>query len=376
MDDKTKITNPTSSSPENSEKTVVMSSNQNQGRPNQETTKVSESKSEPKIESNTDTQNDLGKAAKDFVANSKNKKSVSSSMAAGGAAVSGVAGVALGVGFSEEIKGVFAKSITEEEMGIIGEVPIAEAVSLEEEIIPPMEVEPPIELEIDESSKIEFSYEDAQGNIFSVSFIDIDGDGQIDNQTLKFELVDGTSISYSESGNALEPLFSGDFQLAEYTDYISAGYCSPAQVGMMDSYLYQIQPGDTLSEIAAANNTSIANIMELNPQISDPNMIFAGHNLIIPEGDNIGNPYENWGQVFDSQLLAEESYFIEENEIAQSGEFASIDWESYYDSPVQNPYSVELAGIDFETMETPQSYYETDFDMGDYGMDDLGFGFL
>jgi LysM repeat protein len=382
MEDNTKVTNPNSSSTDNSERTVIMSSNQNQGKQkpvDQEKTQISA----PKSETNLDSQSDSGEAAKDFVIKNKNKnkKSISPGMAVGGATVSGIAGVAVGVGLSEEIKEVFANPISHGETNGLDEIPVVEETSIMEESTSneantSIEAEYLVGLEIDESHKMEFSYSDNQGNVFSVSFLDINGDGQIENQTLKFELVDGTSISYSESGIDLEPFFSESFHLAEYIDYVDAGYCSVAEVSMMDSFLYQIQPGDTLSEIAAANNTSIANLMELNPQISDSNMIFAGHNLIIPQGDNISNPYENWSQVYDSPLLAEESYFIEENEITSTGEFASIDWESYYDNPVQNPYTSELAEIDFETMETPQSYYETDFDMGDYGMEESGFGFL
>ena len=47
---------------------------------------------------------------------------------------------------------------------------------------------------------------------------------------------------------------------------------------------YQIQPGDTLSEIAAANNTTVADILAANPGITDPNMIQAGSSLTMPGG--------------------------------------------------------------------------------------------
>ncbi len=39
---------------------------------------------------------------------------------------------------------------------------------------------------------------------------------------------------------------------------------------------YTIQSGDTLSEIAEKNNTSVAEIMASNPQISNANQIQAG----------------------------------------------------------------------------------------------------
>ena len=44
---------------------------------------------------------------------------------------------------------------------------------------------------------------------------------------------------------------------------------------------YTIQSGDTLSEIAEKNNTSVAEIMAANPQIKDANKIQAGASLNI-----------------------------------------------------------------------------------------------
>jgi len=404
MEDKTKITNPNPSTTDNSEKTVVMSSNQNQARQkpaDQEKSQINEPKEEPKIESKSEAQHDSAKSAKDFIADAKDKKSISPGMAAGGAALSGVAGVALGAGFSEQIKAAFASPISEEEANSTDDIPAVEETDASEEsaiaadetnttIGVPVSDETPVEevssssveelpplpeLEPDNSHRMEFSVTDAEGNVISVSFLDIDGDGQIENQTMEFQLVDGTSIYYSESGNSLEPLFSQNFQLAGANDYIDCGFCGVQDVNMMDSFLYQIQPGDTLSEIAAANNTSIAHLMELNPQISNPNMILAGHNLIVPEGDN-SNPYEGWDQGYESPLVADGSYFVDEIEEASTGYFETIDWQSYYDSPVENPYTSELAQMDFETLETPQSYYETEYDMGDYGMGESGFGFI
>jgi murein DD-endopeptidase MepM/ murein hydrolase activator NlpD len=43
-----------------------------------------------------------------------------------------------------------------------------------------------------------------------------------------------------------------------------------------------VQSGDTLSEIAKANNTTVEAIMKANPGITDPNVISAGQTLNIP----------------------------------------------------------------------------------------------
>lgn len=46
---------------------------------------------------------------------------------------------------------------------------------------------------------------------------------------------------------------------------------------------YKIQTNDTLSGIAAANKTDIQSILKANPTITDPNKIFAGADLILPD---------------------------------------------------------------------------------------------
>ena len=44
---------------------------------------------------------------------------------------------------------------------------------------------------------------------------------------------------------------------------------------------YTIQNGDTLSGIAAKFGTTIARLMALNPQIKNPNLIYAGKTIRI-----------------------------------------------------------------------------------------------
>ncbi|HEV2837387.1 MAG TPA: LysM peptidoglycan-binding domain-containing protein [Pyrinomonadaceae bacterium] len=56
---------------------------------------------------------------------------------------------------------------------------------------------------------------------------------------------------------------------------------------------YTVKPGDTLSKIAARNGTTIADLMKANPQISDPNKIYVGDVLNLPNGSpatNISQP--------------------------------------------------------------------------------------
>ncbi len=45
---------------------------------------------------------------------------------------------------------------------------------------------------------------------------------------------------------------------------------------------YRIQPGDTMSAIAARNGVSLAALERANPQVHNPNLIYAGQTLNIP----------------------------------------------------------------------------------------------
>ena len=48
---------------------------------------------------------------------------------------------------------------------------------------------------------------------------------------------------------------------------------------------YVIQPGDTLSEIAKRYGTTVDTLTKLN-KISDPNKIYAGNTIRVPENIN------------------------------------------------------------------------------------------
>lgn len=46
---------------------------------------------------------------------------------------------------------------------------------------------------------------------------------------------------------------------------------------------YTIQRGDTLSQLAQKHGTTVAELIKLNPQIKDPNKIYAGESLALPQ---------------------------------------------------------------------------------------------
>ena len=49
---------------------------------------------------------------------------------------------------------------------------------------------------------------------------------------------------------------------------------------------YLVKPGDTLSGIAASHGAKLAAVEAANPQIKNPNLIYAGQTVKIPEGSS------------------------------------------------------------------------------------------
>ena len=50
---------------------------------------------------------------------------------------------------------------------------------------------------------------------------------------------------------------------------------------------YLVQPGDTLSGIAASHGASLAAVEAANPKLSDPNLIYTGQTVELPEGSSV-----------------------------------------------------------------------------------------
>jgi LysM repeat protein len=120
---------------------------------------------------------------------------------------------------------------------------------------------------------------------------------------------------------------------------------------------YQIQYGDTLSEIAAANNTTVANLMELNPHIENPNMIFAGDHLVIPTNDYATNPYEGWNPQWNQSA---DIYLAD-----GSSDYGIIDWGSFEDQPLDD-YSGFLQTENFQEYSNFESYLDFSNDLSSF----------
>ena len=108
---------------------------------------------------------------------------------------------------------------------------------------------------------------------------------------------DGTNCGiwqYSSQGNV--PGISGNVDLDEgFIDYapviksaglnhLSGDSPAPSPSPAPEYITYVIQPGDTLSEIAQRYGTTVSTLTSLNG-ISDPNKIYAGNTLKVPESE-------------------------------------------------------------------------------------------
>ena len=70
---------------------------------------------------------------------------------------------------------------------------------------------------------------------------------------------------------------------------------TPTSTQSMPTSSYTIKSGDTLSQIAQAQGTTIEEIMKLNPQITNPNLIYAGKTLTLPTSG--GSAMSNYSSI-------------------------------------------------------------------------------
>lgn len=150
-----------------------------------------------------------------------------------------------------------------------------------------------------------------------------------------------------------------------------------------DTSTYQLQDGDTLSQIAADNGTTVEALLAANPQITDPNAIRAGDTLVIPtqentsptESDqhsdtpyynNAGNPHS------DDQAAATNGQDVSGTESAIAGGYSSggegefagtpIDGLPVYDNEDQLDDSPYVASPDATPEDLANDDYDPDYD--------------
>mgnify|MGYP003352267314 CR=1 FL=1 len=117
-----------------------------------------------------------------------------------------------------------------------------------------------------------------------------------------------------------------------------------------------------MSELAQANHTTVAHIMELNPHIENPNVIYAGDNIVIPTGDHASNPYAGWNPEWSQstveQIHDQEIHHVDHDSIPNSdfdGGFGDevspeqiSDDQGGYDSFPEETYNNDSDGSSYE----------------------------
>jgi LysM repeat protein len=335
---------------------------------------------------------------------SKEDKGISKTAFAAGVAGAAVAGTALGTAYSDEIKSAFksdeapAGTDNNKDASATNAASASTAAQPQENAIPTSASnndQPHQPETANHTETLNISGTDESGNFYSVSFVDFEGDGKIDFTEAEVTLVDGTTITYSEFGDPLSEAFLASNELASPNDYMqflntddNEGLFSPQFTnfeplasGENQTFEYIIQPGDTLSEIAASNNTSIENIMELNPEIENPDLIYAGSPLTIPENDNISNPYQTTTDPLEAEIdtgnqdLITDAGILEGFDVPEDGtidseiqltgeEYEQIDWIAYDDTPVNlesSEFYNEFEQTDFDSYSSTASYMDQSF---------------
>ena len=324
----------------------------------------------------------------------KSKVSKNSAIAGGIAAgvVGAAAGVAAGAHFSDEIKNSFAQaeinapeSIAQEEQNNSQNQTDLSASSSPESIAQEEynNVHNTTTHTIDNSSEsnqlvnnsaqssLNIEYHDSSGT-YEITCVDFNSDGKMDSMTLSAEMVDGTSVTYTATGQELDQLLMGDVELASQDEYISFNQpdnvdsdCGVFEVSdLSETSSYTIQPGDTLSEIAVQNNTTVDELMAHNPHIDDPNLIYAGNELNIPNQNvEIINPSDN-------NVIADNYSGLNEVNIemieTDNTEYAQTDWQSFEDTPVDmsgvdESYLTAMNDTNFDNFGSSDNYYDSSF---------------
>jgi LysM repeat protein len=339
----------------NDEKTVVFGASTNNDDSNTDKTTINNNSDKTEFQDSASSSDKSNANEKEFSKDSKTISKPDTKKASTGVfvAAAGVAGVASGLTagtiFSEDIKNTFSSETFDAPESPEDEI---------QDVTNSVETDNTINTsDNSQTNSFEASSTDANGNTYTVSLVDTNADGQVDFSSGEAHMVDGSSVSFTATGDALNSIFNNDVSIANTNDYASNPHFVHIPTNISDIHVvsdtmsYEIQSGDTLSEIAAAHHTSIEHLMELNPDISDPNMIYAGHNIVIPTNDNISNPYEGFQnyQNNDSSVIA-----------SNEGGFENMDWASFNDEPVSmDDYSNVLAQSDFDSFETPSNYLES-----------------
>lgn len=125
-------------------------------------------------------------------------------------------------------------------------------------------------------------------------------------------LVNGLAQEVDES----KPGLFGELGYKYADTSIPASTSNPVQSNpVSNSNVYTIKSGDTLSAIAKTQGTTISELMRLNPQITNPNLIYAGKSLNLPGlasgTSNAGSGVPDYSKVND---IPQANNIINENQ--------------------------------------------------------------
>ncbi len=108
------------------------------------------------------------------------------------------------------------------------------------------------------------------------------GESVVNNQTGQ-TVTQGTTYTPYNASNASSLVYSRIPNVFNITPQVSTGNYSLSSVASSNTgNSYVIQAGDTLSAIAQKKGTTVSALMQANPSITNPNMIYSGQSLVIP----------------------------------------------------------------------------------------------
>ena len=162
------------------------------------------------------------------------------------------------------------------------------------------------------------------------------------------KLLQGSKFSSAAySGAKTGALAYGASQLAQHLKGADQATNVPEPEPLnLNEPTYVIQKGDTLSDIAKANNVSVKDLMDLNPQITNPDFIKPGASIQIPSA--IDNPvyYQGVGTASDTAKKVASGQYSQYADTAASQTPQSS---AFVSSPTQSaiePTTELLPGVD------------------------------
>ena len=209
--------------------------------------------------------------------------------------------------------------------------------------------------------------------IFFVGFFVPEQSDLNDLEATNAELVDSLRPDFLELGEALPQFLVDSNGFATPEEMAEADLLPELNIQWMHAESYHIVPGDTLSEIALAHGTSVETLMGLNPHIEDPNLIYAGTDLIVPRDDETPDAP---AEVLEAEWTDIPAFQEVESDVEAhgDGDFQPIDWEEF-ESQGSADYQDALDHSDFDAYDAPASYMDDGFGEADWGDFDASLGF-